>query len=231
MSGLTKANLRTISQRLKSLRPPGPRPLTVEELVEINEIVEKVDDLVANVRAAPERGDLVLEWRVPSEWTAVKSGKGKPKWMLGNIKKKLEDECRKLLETWKKADLCLARRRRWVQVRRFSTKKPDRPNCADCLGARQAIDTLKDFGVIVDDSPEWTVDDTKWFKCAVGQTHIVIRVFEVTTEGRYWPEPACIPPPKPERKRGPFVESIVGSATPKKRSKRTRRSTTATTQV
>jgi hypothetical protein len=94
-------------------------------------------------------------------------------------------------------------------VRRFSDKKPDRPHCPDCLGARQAIDCLKDAGVIVDDSTTWTVDDTNWIKCKRGATHVVLRVFEITSEGQHWPEPECLPPPKPVKKpRGLMMKML-----------------------
>lgn len=211
---LVKADLYFSIELLERLRYPMPRPLTVAEIVRVGEVIPKLRGIADGARQREERGELVFEWRIPSEWTAVKSGKGKPRWMLGFIQKKLEDAARKLLEVSPKADLCMAKRRRWVQVRRFSDQKPDRPRCPDCLGARQAIDVLTTLGVIVDDDTEWTVDDTQWIKCQRGQTHVIIRVFEVTTEGsKYWPEPACLPPPRPKQKRGPVVASIVGNET------------------
>jgi hypothetical protein len=211
-AAFTKAELHQIAEHLASLRPPGPRPLTAEQLVRLDAVVQKTHHLIATTRAAPEKGEMVFEWRVPREWTAVKSGKGMPKWILGKIKTSLGDDARKLLAKWRNADLCLARRRRWVQVRRFSDKKPDRPHCPDCLGARQAIDTLKDIGVIVDDSTEWTVDDTNWIKCKRGQTHVIVRVFEISEIGRHWPEPECMPPPRPAKKRGLMVKAIMEGA-------------------
>lgn len=224
---LTKGDLRLIAEHLASLRPPGPRPLNAEQLVRLDDVIGKVQGLYASVRAAPERGEMVFEWRVPREWAPIKSGKGVRKWVLGKIKDQLGDAARQLLPSWPHADLCFARKRRWVQVRRYSDKKPDRPHCPDCLGARQAIDTLKDLGIIVDDNTEWTVDDSDWIQCKRGQTHVVVRVFEVTDagNGRSWPEPECLPPPKPERKRGPIVASIVGAVEPKKRARRTTRTT------
>lgn len=206
---LTKSDYQNLYTHLGRLLPFGASPLNAAEVVNVNELREKIERYVAELRPVEEKGEMVLEWRIPREWTAVKSGKGVRPWILETMKRRLGDELRKILPSWKNADLNCARRRRWVQVRRFSDQQPDRPTCADCLGARQAIDLLTGAGVIVDDDPTWTVDDTNWIKCKRGSTHVVIRVFEVVTQGgRSWPEPECLPPPKPEKKTGPMMKAI-----------------------
>lgn len=213
----TKDELAFVYQVMSGL-PFGNLPGSPESLILAKTVGEKTrrmrDEISVKEATRPpdEQGDMVLEWRIPNEWTAVKSGKGKPKWMLGQLKNKLGDDLRKRIHGFPHADLCCARRRRWVQVRRFSDKKPDRPHCPDCLGARQAVDVLKDMGIVVDDSTVWTVDDADWIQCKRGQTHIVIRVFEIANEGRRWPEPECQPPPRPEKKRGRMTAAIIGGA-------------------
>lgn len=211
MTALTKLELQSLHSLVTAHLPPG-RPLSVEEVVRAGEMRDRLTAAIDGVRAREETGDLVLEWRIPREWTAPKSGKGLPRWALGQMMNKLGDDLRRLLPSWPRADLHCAHRRRWVQVRRFSDKKPDRPHCPDCLGARQAVDALTAAGVIVDDSPVWTVDDADWIRCKRGQTHVVIRVFEISSEGKHWPEPDCLPPPRPVKKRGPIVQSIVDTA-------------------
>ena len=211
MTALTKLELQALHSLVTAHLPPG-RPLSVEEVVRAGDLRDRLASVVDAIRPVEEPGDLVLEWRIPREWTAPKSGKGLRPWVLGQLKDKLGDDLRRnVLPKWRRADLLCAHRRRWVQVRRFSNKKPDRPRCPDCLGARQAIDLLKDTGVIVDDSPDWTVDDTNWISCKQGQTHVIVRVFELSAEGRHWPEPECLPPPKPVAKRGPMVKAIIAA--------------------
>lgn len=212
MIALTKADLRDLHALVTAHQPPG-RPVSLEEVVRAGELASKLTTMVAEHRAVEERGALVLEWRVPREWTTVKSGKGMRPWILETIKRALADDLRKVLPAWPKADLFAAKRRRWVQVRRFSDQEPDRPTCPDCLGSRQQIDLLKGAGIIVDDSPTWTVDDTAWIKCKRGMTHNIVRVFEVATfGGRAYPEPECLPPPRPVKKQGAMVKAIAGGA-------------------
>jgi len=212
MTALSKDECRQIYAHIERLMLGG-RPLNAEEMVGADHLKDKLARMNAESRATEETGALVLEWRIPREWTTPKSGKGIRPWVLGTLKDKLGDDLRSKLASWPGAPLNCARKRRWVQVRRFSDQKPDRPMCPDCLGARQAIDLLKDFEILIDDDTEWTVDDSNWIKCKRGETHVIIRVFEVVTEGgKVWPEPECLPPPKPEKKVGRMTKAIIGDA-------------------
>jgi len=217
MTALSKDDYRQIIVNLDRVLFGG-RPATPEEQVGLRDLRDRVGQRVVESRTTEETGALVLEWRIPREWTTPKSGKGIRPWVLGTLKDKLGDDLRAKLASWPAAPLNCARRRRWVQVRRYSNKKPDRPTCPDCLGARQAIDLLKDLEIIVDDDTKWTVDDSNWIACKQGMTHIIIRVFEVVTEGgKVWPEPECLPPPKPEKKVGRMTKAIIGDETKPKR--------------
>ena len=215
VTALTKADLRDLHRLVTAHQPLG-QPVTLAEIVRAGELATRLHDMVLEHRAVEERGALVLEWRIPTEWARTlneMSGMRHRKHVLKTIGTKLADDLAKLLPSWPSAGLKCARRRRLVEVRRFSPQRPDDRKSADAIGGKQALDMLTHAGVIVDDDEDWIVRDADWLKCKPGATHVSVRVFElVTSGGRTYPEPECLPPPKPVKKVGALKKAIVENA-------------------
>lgn len=211
---LSKADVRDLHGLVTAHQPPG-RTITLEEIVRAGELAEKLAIVVQEMRPVEERGACVLVWRLPKEWALTQNemaGLRHRRHMLKTIGTKLADDLRRLLPAWPSASLNCARKRRWIEVRRFSPRRPDDRKSADSIGAKQAIDMLTTVGVIVDDNEDWIIRDADWLKCKPGDTHVVLRVFDVAQNAVHTPALECLPPPKPVRKVGLLKKAILGGA-------------------
>lgn len=209
-TSLSKADLRLLAEHLASLRPPGPRPLTADQLVVLDVLVSKVHRLIESHREAPERGELVFDWRVPQEWAmTLNAYAGKPGWSKRKIRLAMDDAARKLLSFFPKAELHGAQRKRWARVTRFSARRPDEL-AVDIVGGKLAIDALSRVGVLCDDNDRWLIREARWEKAKPGDTHVLVEIFEVAAEGVHAAEPK---PAKVKQIRydlGPMTKAILG---------------------
>lgn len=207
---LTKLNLRTTIARLESLRPPGPRPLTAEELVEVNALIEKYRALHESVKAAPERGELVFEWRVPREWALTLNAYAHKKgWQKKKLRQELDDAIRALLPQFPKALTHGSQQRRWLRATRLSTKVVDDVS-VDVVGAKMSTDALVRCGVLFDDDAKHLIREARSEKTKPGNTHLLMEVFLVTKEGVAPAEPTDTTIKQIERPLGMMTRAIVG---------------------
>lgn len=233
MIALTKADLRdlgtpaltsddlaamvTATERLAMLHARSP-----EEALMLSALVARGRGAVFKAEDVDERGTIVLEWRIPAEWAlTVNEINGlNPRYRqstIRRIKESLVDSLRGELRSWPDADLKCAHRRRWVDVRRFTSGKLDEPDSADGIGGKHAIDILTKAGVLHQDNKQWIVRKGAVIPCKPGATHLVIRILEIRVVRRLVmvvpestvPEPECLPPPKPVKKVGPLKRSII----------------------
>ena len=208
MTVLTKADLRDLYGLVTALQPPG-RAVSLAEVVRAGELAGKIATMVAEHRAVLEKGALVLSWRIAKEHALkMNAYAGQRRFMLGKIKKTLDDQLRVLLEANPAAALNVAQRQRWIRATRFSTQQPDEPDSCDSIGCKQPIDALVRAGVLVDDNPKWLKREARWEKCKPGGTHLLLEVFDVTTEGGDVPEPLFVPAPVVKRKTGPMMKMM-----------------------
>lgn len=202
MTALKKAELRTIHQSLQRLQPPGSLPKDPEELVRIEEARVVVARMIEEYRPLPERGALVLTWRVAREHAmTMNEYSGKKGWVKKKIRQELDRQLLALIDPIPGA-VIYGKRRRWVRVTRFSPRKVDEVS-ADTIGGKCPIDALVRVGVLADDTQALLVREPRWEPTAPGNTHVLVEVFEVTEEGsREGEEPPPAPAPKlPPRRR------------------------------
>lgn len=208
---LTKGDLRVMAEHLASLRPPGPRPLTAEQLVRLDEVIAKVHGLIEIARAAPERGELVFEWRVPKEWALTLNVYAQKKgWQKKKLGEAMDDALRTLLPQFPKALLHGSQQRRWLRATRFSTKVVDDVS-VDVVGGKMATDALVRAGILADDDAKHLVREARSAKTKPGNTHLLVQIYEVVDEGRGTPEPTHARIQQLERAPGPMTQMILGA--------------------
>lgn len=211
MSGkLTKNDLRTIYAHLTSLRPPGPRPLNAEQLVELDKVTGKIQYLIEISRAAPERGELLFSWRVPRDWALTMNEYAYTKgWRKKKIRDAMDVAVRALLPQFPKALTHGSHLRRWLRLTRFSTKRVDDLSI-DVLGGKMCVDALVRCGVLEDDDHAHVIREPRWEKTKPGNTHVLVEVFSVVAEHQASPAPADARITQLERpKLGLFTEAIL----------------------
>lgn len=190
MTTFTKADLRAISEHLASLRPPGPRPLTADQLVKINEVIEKAHHLIATTRAAPERGELIFEWRVPREHALTLNQYAQAKgWQKKKLAAAMDDAIQKLLPLYPKALLHGAKTKRWLRATRFSTKVTDEVT-VDVLGGKMPCDRIVRAGILADDDAAHVIREARSEKTKPGNTHLLVQVFTIVEHQVDTPEPS-----------------------------------------
>lgn len=211
MTTLTKLEYQRLHAHLGRLLPPGGRPLNAAELVEVGGLQEKLARIVAELRPAEEKGELVLTWRVPRELALTLNEYAyTKKWVKKKIVAKLDEQLRTLMLTHPKAAMHGSQLRRWVRVTRFSMKQIDELS-VDVLGGKMPIDALVRCGVVADDDAKHMIREARWEKTQRGNTHVLVEVWTVTTEGRPVEEPRQAPAPaSPQRELGGFTKAILG---------------------
>lgn len=217
---LTKGDLYFVHEHLASLRPPGPRPLTAEQLVRLESVLGKLGGLIQTMRTRPERGRMVLEWRIPCSIAPTQNEANS--WMrrsphlFKKAKGLLQTALEKQLALYPDAHLFGARKRRWIRVTRFTSlpKNVDEDRI-DAVGGKLPVDVLKHCGVIVNDSKEWLERRAHVLKTEGGNKHILLELFEVGEIELPYPPPHDGPAPADPVKRTAITKAIVGDATPK----------------
>lgn len=200
---LTKLELQTLRQVVeRAIFGSLARPYSRDERDMLQTLFLRLGSEIAEVRPELEKGRLVLSWRLPKEWApSLNSYAFMKGWQRTALRKTLDDSLRREGASGPYPYLDMAKRKRWVRVTRFSTKVIDE-NSVDVLGGKMPIDALVRGEVLVDDNQEWCVREGACMKTKLGNTHVLVEVFEVTTEGSSVAPPQDAPAPKaPERKK------------------------------
>lgn len=206
LMSLTKLELQSIRSYLERYMytiSGLARPLTTTEHDEIGMLVQRLDVAVNESRPVIEKGRLVLSWRLPKEWApSLNSYAFMKTWQRTNLRKELDSSLTRQIQDYSYAPLYGAKKKRWVRVTRFTTQPTDE-NGVDVLGGKMPLDALKRAEVLVDDNQEWCIREGLCRKTQRGNTHVLVEVFDVVTEGGIDPPPrdGVAPKPPPRKKR------------------------------
>lgn len=180
----TKQELAKLYDYLHRLLPLTARPVGVNEIPEISALILKTMQISASIRSEYERGEKVFEWRIPREqaptlniFAAMKG------WQKKRLWKELDRQVSEMLSgnNWPNANLFGARTKRWVRVTRFSIKQVDEVS-VDILGGKMPIDCLVRAGILTDDNQEFLHREARWEKTKVGNSHLLVEVFECAVD-------------------------------------------------
>jgi hypothetical protein len=200
---LTKLELQSIRAYLErySLGQFG-KPLLPSELSEVAGLARRVETAVETAKPSFEKGRLVLSWRLPKEWApSLNSYAFMKGWQRTALRHALDSSLLHLLSVDGEAPLYGAQKKRWVRVTRFTSSSIDDLG-VDVLGGKMPIDALVRGQVLVDDNQQWCVREGLCVKTRRGNTHVLVEVFEIVTEGGHDPLPRDGEAPKvPERKK------------------------------
>lgn len=144
----------------------------------VEALLGRIDAAIALAKDTYERGERVLEWRIPREQSpTMNTFAGMKVWMKKRLRVELDSQAARLCEAYPNARLHGAKRKRWVRVTRFSIKKVDEVS-VDILGGKMPIDSLVRVGVLAEDNQEFLHREAKWEKAQMGQSHLLVEVFE-----------------------------------------------------
>lgn len=223
------AEIRQIRVHLARLLPPGGRPPTAEEAVEIGELVRRTDQLISENAGAVERGRKIFEWRLPAAdaptQNQIRGFAFRNPFILQSISKRVDKALMEIIEQTPGARV-YGRVKRFVRATRFSmdTKKIDDPSALDSIGAKCAVDSLVRCGVIVNDTPEFCHREGHVMKTVRGNVHLLLEVFETAEEEV--PDPGPLDAPVEQRKkrtRGPIAQHLADAGGGEPAPKRPRR--------
>ena len=213
MTELTKAEIRIAVQRLMSLRPPGPRPLSADELVEVNALVAKLEAIGVEKANAVERGRLVLSWRLPKDLIPTQNDlRGIKPWRLKKIKAALRDSLMKLLPSWPDALTHGSTKMRWVRTTRFSPQAPDELSC-DGTGFKTCLDILTEVGCIASDDRKGLHREPCFEKCKPGLTSGLVELYLIADEAVATAAPAFAPIEQVKYTPGIMTAMLKGGGT------------------
>lgn len=218
LTGFTKAELRKIWTHLATLRPPGPKPLTPEQSLEIEALLEKTTAMIQSTIGVNERGAKVFEWRLPQKdaptQNEIRGFVYRNPFILESLAKRIDKDLNALIEKTPFARVH-GKAKRWVRVTRFTvnTKQIDDPRSIDAIGGKCALDALVRCGVLVDDSQEFCIREGDVAPTKKGNVHLLVEVFETAEET----VPADPPQDAPvvqrkKRKRGPAAQHVVDAS-------------------
>ena len=210
---MTKAQLRTVYAHLASLAPPGPRPLTTDQLVELQEILEKLRGEMAAASGVVERGARLLEWRIPAANAPTMNEWGFWKvWRKARARRDLDDALAALLAAHPEAAHCGAEVMRWVRVTRFTVQPKLIDDAAvDQIGGKMPVDALVRAGVLAGDSPRHVRREARVEATKRGNTHVLVEVFAVAQEEVRGLDVVVHESVAPvERQRGMFTRHVMG---------------------
>lgn len=207
---LTKREYQRLHSHLGRLLPPGGRPLTTEEVVDVGELQSKLERVIEAIRPRVEKGERVLSWRIPRDQAPTMNEYAYMKgWQKTKRRQQLDTELRALLPQFPKAELHGAQHRRWVRVTRFSTQRVDDLS-VDVLGGKLPVDSLVRCGVLVDDNEAFMIREPRWESTKRGNTHVLVEVFAVVTEGDTVDGPKDAKVEQIRHELGPMTRAIVG---------------------
>lgn len=227
-----KTEIRQIRVHLARLLPPGGRPPTAEEVVEIGELVKKTDALIAANTGDVERGRKIFEWRVPEAdaptQNMIRGYAYRNPFILKSIEKRIDKALTEILDRTPGARVH-GRAKRWVRVTRYTSqpKHVDDPSAIDALGGKCPVDALVRCGVLVDDTPTYCRREGHVRKTVKGNVHVLVEVFETAEEEVPDPGPVdAVVEQRKKRARGAVAQHVVdvsgGEPGPKQRSSRRR---------
>ena len=208
----TRAELRRIWGHLSRLMPPGGKPPSAEEVVDIGELLDKTRLMIATHAGRIERGAKVLEWRIPKDLApTMNECITWDRWRMGRTRTELGDRLRVLVSKTKGADLCGAIRMRWVRVTRFTnqSKKVDDAAC-DAIGGKVPIDQLVKLGVLAKDDPSLLRREAGVQHTKKGNVHVLIEVFKTGADEVPDAGPVDAVVEQIVRKRGRMTRAITG---------------------
>lgn len=208
---LTKKDLKLIHQGLTHLSFAGmvQKP-TADQIMEYAMLRIRVETEIRSLAPALEKGEKVLEWRVPREQAPNLNNYAFMKtWQRTRIRRELDDMLITAKTLYKRAPLNMAKKRRWVRATRFSTKTIDESSI-DVIGGKMPLDALVRAEILVDDTPEWCIREPHAEKTKPGNAHLFVEVFEVTTEGEDVPFPEDTDVPQVQRAKGFFTKHLKG---------------------
>lgn len=211
----TKRDLRAIYGHLSSLLPPGAKPLTADQIVEVSALLEKTRAEIETSLGAIERGPLVFSWRVDPEIAPTMNEWGfwQP-WRKGKARRELEKAIHEIIASTPNALVRGSEVMRWVRVTRYTVQPKNVDDAAiDAIGGKMPIDMLVKLGVLAGDSPRYLKREARVEKTGRGNTHVLVEVFEVASEEVPAAPPADDIPAPPARQYGPLTQAILGEGT------------------
>ncbi len=219
----SKNDLRKIYAHLSSLLPPGAKPLTADQIVEVGALLEATTVLIQSTTGMKERGAKIFEWRLPQKdaptQNEIRGFVFRNPFILKGIEQRIDKDLTKILDAAPGARV-QGKARRWVRVTRFTvqTKQIDDPNAIDAIGGKCAVDALVRCDVLVNDTQEYCIREGLVMKTKKGNVHLLVEVFEAAEEA----VPADPPQDAPivqrtKRKRGPVAQHIADAPAPRAR--------------
>lgn len=211
----TKNDLRLIFQHLSSLLPPGAKPLTTEQVVEVGDLLAKTKTEIATSLGAIERGAKVFEWRVPTELAPTMNSWGFMKtWQRARTRRELEASLHAAIAAVPNAKVPGAERMRWVRVTRFTPNAKLVDEAAvDSIGGKMPIDVLVSSGVVAGDSPKYLRREARCEVTKRGNTHVLVEVFDVAHDEVATPLATDAQVEQVERTFGTMTQEVLGKGT------------------
>jgi hypothetical protein len=213
----TKDELRKLFGFCSSLMPPGPRPLTAEQLVDLDAILAKTGDLIRSNAGLLARGAKVLEWRLhgkdaPTQNEIRGLAYSNP-FALKGKEQRLDTILAAVIAATPGAVVHGNTTRRWVRVTRFSPQQVDDPTAVDSIGGKMPVDALVRAGVLIDDSETFCRREGGSAKTKPKNVNVLVEVFEMAEDEVPDPGPidAIMPPRKPAR-RGAITRAVIDGA-------------------
>jgi hypothetical protein len=208
----SKDDLRKIFGHLSRLLPPGGSPLNAEEIVDVGALLDKTKVMIATHAGAIERGPKILEWRIPKDLApTMNECISWDRWRMARTKTELGDRLRVLVSQTKGADLCGAKRMRWVRVTRFTNQSKKVDDAAvDAIGGKLPVDRLVQLGVLAKDDPSLLKREAHVGQTQMGNVHLLVEVFEIAAEEVPDDGPKDAPVVQIVRKRGRMTRAITG---------------------
>lgn len=208
MNEFTKDDLRDLLVAVEHVQLFGQIGTDIK--VRLGSVATKLQARIKAALSAPERGELVLTWRVPREQSLTLNQYAQAKgWQKKKLRNALDDALRATLPGFPKALLHGAQLQRWVRVTRFSTQRVDELS-VDLLGGKMPTDSLVRCGVLHDDNERFMIREPRWEKTKPGTTHVLIEVFAVATHEVAAAEPSFAPVKQIVRESGPMTQAILG---------------------